>query len=375
MMGARRYVDLLPLGARMSSPCHRRVCRGAGPRGSILILVLFMCLGVAVVIQGLCAVVLCAERAALDEAVGRARLEEKDLGLAVLRQLVLVGWAPMPWTVVCGTPSDSEGTGGVGESGQVEGMVQEFEDSGGWALQAMARQDESVSRLVTTALLERGRDGIDLPLAALVAETVGVSPGREMPWILAEAVMGAMGEENPEPELEALAYVVTTPEAPLLGEDCSFVDLSESWRLDPGWLKLDAGSDVEARGAFECAEGLVSVAPGPRVTLLVGQPGRTVKMPDHLDRADPSSPCLVVLTGGATLDARDLGDLCGVIVVDDGSVLLDGTVLHGAVFASEDVFLGETGQIVFCRDVLRWATDRSLSRARLVPGSRWEGME
>jgi hypothetical protein len=84
---------------------------------------------------------------------------------------------------------------------------------------------------------------------------------------------------------------------------------------------------------------------------------------------------LVVVTGGADLDARDRGDLYGVIVVDQGSVQLDGTVLHGAVFATGEVALGQTGQILYSPQVLRWATDRSLHRVRLVPGTRWEGTE
>ncbi len=84
---------------------------------------------------------------------------------------------------------------------------------------------------------------------------------------------------------------------------------------------------------------------------------------------------LVVVTGGADLDARDRGDLFGVLVVDEGSVRLDGTVLHGAVFATGDVALGQTGQILYSPQVLRWATDRSLRRVRLVPGTRWEVVE
>ncbi len=61
-----------------------------GHAGSILMFVLFACLGLGVLIQGLCAVVLCAERAVVDEAVGRTRLEEKDQGLAALRGRALV---------------------------------------------------------------------------------------------------------------------------------------------------------------------------------------------------------------------------------------------------------------------------------------------
>ena len=56
-------------------------------------------------------------------------------------------------------------------------------------------------------------------------------------------------------------------------------------------------------------------------------------------------------------------------------IRLDGTTLHGAVFATGSVDLGETGRVVYNRPILRWATDRSLGRTRLVPGSRWEGTE
>jgi hypothetical protein len=54
--------------------------------GSALILVLFACLATAVVLQSLCTVLLIAERALVDESVGRERLGEKDEGLAILRQ-------------------------------------------------------------------------------------------------------------------------------------------------------------------------------------------------------------------------------------------------------------------------------------------------
>jgi hypothetical protein len=81
-----------------------------------------------------------------------------------------------------------------------------------------------------------------------------------------------------------------------------------------------------------------------------------------------------VVTGGARLDVRDQGDLYGVIVVDDGGVLLDGTRIHGALFATGEVDLGATGAVAFSRAILRWATDRSLVRTRLVPGTREESI-
>jgi len=63
-------------------------------------LVLFVCMAVAVVIQALSVAVLCAEQATSDEAIGRARLEEKDEGLVALRQRALCVWGAVPWTIV-----------------------------------------------------------------------------------------------------------------------------------------------------------------------------------------------------------------------------------------------------------------------------------
>jgi hypothetical protein len=89
----------------------------------------------------------------------------------------------------------------------------------------------------------------------------------------------------------------------------------------------------------------------------------------------PDDPGLLVVTGGARLDAGGRGDLYGVMVVDEGDVLLDGTVLHGALFATGEVDFGGSGAVLFSRPILRWATDRSLVRARLVPGTRSETIE
>ncbi len=136
--------------------------------------------------------------------------------------------------------------------------------------------------------------------------------------------------------------------------------LDDPWRLDPGWRALAAAD---------------AVAPGPGVTVMTGTAGRTVVLPPDSGGLAPDSPCLVLVTGGTTLDARARGDVYGVLVVDDGDILLDGTTVHGAVFASETFDAGETGRVLFYQTILRWATDRSLCRVRLVPGTREEGME
>jgi hypothetical protein len=110
---------------------------------------------------------------------------------------------------------------------------------------------------------------------------------------------------------------------------------------------------------------------------VVRQDFGSVRLQDDLGRYGKvvGEPCLVILAGGANLDARNFGEFYGVIVVDDGSVQLDGTVVHGAVFASETVSLGDSGEILFSPAVLRWATDRSLRRTRLVPGTHSQSMQ
>jgi hypothetical protein len=321
-------------------------------QGSILMLCLLMCLAVAVVIQTLVTVVLCGERGLHDESTGRLRMVEKDAGLAVLRQQALASWCVLPWTTVVESPD------------KVEGSISEVADGSDWVMTAVVRQDAGVSRIVTSGWLERGRDGIDLPLAALVADTVTASPGRETLWMEVDGCAEASEDEGGPPAAgEAIGHVQSLPSGPLLGAGCSLCAYDGPWRLDSGWRGIDPASDVR------------EVAEGPGTTFLTDRDGHTVELPLGSAGHAVESPVLVILTGGADLDARDLGDLYGVLVVDDGSVLLDGTVLHGAVFVTGTVDLGETGCLKFARPLLRWATDRSLTRVRLVPGSRREGTE
>jgi hypothetical protein len=140
--------------------------RAGRQAGSALILVLFACLATAVVLQSLCNVLVIAERALVDESVGRERLGEKDQALALLRQQALTSWQPSGWTAIGAGEGGGEGAG----EALGEGVIAELPDSGGWVMSATVRQDPSISRLTVAAWLERGRDGIDLPLAATVAE-------------------------------------------------------------------------------------------------------------------------------------------------------------------------------------------------------------
>lgn len=370
---------------------RRRIVRGMERRnapphlesGSVLMLVLFVCLAVAVVVQALSAAVLCAEGATIDEAVGRLRLEEKDQGLVALRQQALLTWTSLPWTVVRG-----------GETA-VEGSLSELEEGAGWVMKVETKQQPDVSRLTTSAWMERGRDGIDLPLAALVAGSISADLDRETPWLEIDVSGGAAGGPSVSAAGSAVGYLEELPEAPLLGEGCSLTGLSSAWRLDPGWLQLDSRADIEtstasftaapttAEGAADGGKGasaaysesLPAVAPTSQVAVLTASRGRTVDIPRELGCGSPEAPILVLVRGGADLDARNLGDLYGVLVVDDGSLLLDGTTLHGALFVTEEVRLGTAGRLLFSQAIQRWATDRSLQRTRLVPGTRWEGME
>lgn len=351
--------------------------RGCGGQrvqtGSILIFVLFVCLAVAVGVQTVSTVVLCAERAGQDESAGRARMAEKDDALAELSRQTLHGRQATPWTVIATEPH------------VVEGRVEKPSGSGGsaadnWVLKATARHEPGVSRLMTSAWLERGRDGLDLPVAGLVADSVLSVAGRESPWL--------DGDNPTVPDQPTIGYLATLPIAPLVGDGWSLSRMNVPWRLDPGWVNLattfaeatrsgsGSGSSLGGQaGPGGATGGGGAVAPAAGVVVIAGGFGHTASLPVDLGGRDAAAPCLVLVTGGANLNARGRGDLYGVIVVDDGGVLLDGTTLHGALFATGGVNMGGAGRVLYSRGILRWATDRSLERVRLVPGSREESVE
>lgn len=303
-------------------------------RGSVLVFTLLVCLGVAVIVQVLTAVVLCAERALVDESVGRQRLSEQEAGLAALADVALDRWGATHWGALPGCVDSVEGCL----------ALQAAPTDPEWVMAAMVRQTPEVSDRQTSALVERGRDGIDLPLAALVAESVCADADRTSVWLAGEAS----------------GYVHHRPDVTLVGAGCSVEPLARPWRLDEGWAAADSLTMP------------AGVAPSSAVIRDAGGPGHRVLMSGRTPESSVESPVLVLITGGADVDARGLGDVYGVIVVDDGSVFMDGTVIHGAVFATGTVDLGATGQVVYSEAVFRWATDRSLWRVRLVPGSRGE---
>jgi hypothetical protein len=348
--------------------------RGSGQHGSILILVMVVCLGLALLVHVMSTVAICVDRAMADEKSGRARMTEKEVALAALRARALGDWSPRDWETVAtpGLPAEAS-------LGALEGSV--------WLMQASSRQDPTVSATTVSAWLERGRDGIDLPLAAIVAGSITATAGREAPWLEVDPDCGAGcgaaadgGESDPS---TATAYVRVVPSESLVGEGCSVERREGEWGLDSGWAQFVSSQTAEEPGGSppsgdDPLQG--AAAGGPGVFMASGDRGRWVSLEDLLAAGGGSSAAgrtlesslLVVVTGGAGLDASGLGDLYAVVVVDGGPVRIEGTIVHGAVFATEALDVGSTGRILFCRQVLRWAGDRSLCRVRLVPGTRRE---
>lgn len=339
-----------------------------GKCGSAVLLMLFVCLVIAVVLQGLSTVILCVERALADESNGRTLLAQKDAALAGIRQDLLEEWGPLGpvWTTV------SAGSTEV----PVEVAAAEMPQSEGWTMAASVRHNPSVSRWLIAVDAERGRDGIDLPFAAVVAGRLEAVPEREATWVDLDLGSGVGGGDP------VLCFVREPVKEPFLGSSCTVSPLATRWQLDPGWeLAAVRAGDDSADGTAAAGNAAASeapsrgFAPGERTHLLSGRSGQQMALPAGCGADGPDAPYLLLVTGGPDLDARERGDFYGVIVVDGGSLLLEGTVVHGAVFATETISLGERGRVLFARETLRWATDRSLHRVRLVPGTRREDVE
>ncbi len=318
-----------------------------GQQGSALLLVLFVCLAVAVAIQTLATVVLCADGALLDESVGRSRATEKDGALAIVCAQKLASWQPLPWATTAYAANE------------VQARVSAIDGGLGWLMRADVRQVPEVSPVVSSAWLERGRDGIDLPLAALVAKKVVLDPERVSPWLEVDPPLPEPAAGEWAADVTAIAHLVELPAVAALGEGCLVTESSGEWRLDDGWRLVGRGCTAPGEGMFWSS----------------AAPGEIVGLPDESDGQSADAPILIVISGGGDLDMREHGDLYGVVVVDGGSLLLEGTVLHGAAFVTGTATLGTRGSLRYCRPILRWATDRSLRRVRLVPGSRSEGTE
>ena len=326
-----------------------------GERGSVVLFALFVCLAIAVLVQTLSVIVVCADRSAEAENRGRQLMNDKAQALAGVRRELLSSWAPRGWLTTSGGSQD------------VETVVAELPESAGWALQATARHSAEISPITVAAWVERGRDGLDLPLAGLVAGNATWTAGRGTPWLEMEDPVATDDGAGGAVEGQPTAWLQTVPQASLLGQGVVISSMRAPWKLDQGWRAL-----LEAQeGAGSAADGF---GPGTATTVLCTQGDGTVPLPPGWGDTE-AQPALLVVVGGASVNATGRGDLCGVIVVDDGAVSLDGTRVHGAVFATGTVDLGLSGEVLFAPAILRWATDRSFARTRLVPGSRREAME
>lgn len=319
-----------------------------GSRGSAVMIVLLSCLALAVVLQTTFAVIVCADRAIAEEKQGRSSAAERNKALSSLAVRCATSWQATTTDIWIGSCT-----------GAVTALAQPSD----WVVGATVRQSLSGGTLADRAWIERGRDGVDLPLAGVVADELTAAAGRTTCWVDREdeSATADGGRDTSAP----VCYLSRAPgSVGILGEGCAVANLDAKWRFSDGW---PGTGEEKAKSRLAWTEAV----------RVVRQDFGTVLAPDDLGQYGKvaGEPCLVILTGGANLDARNLGEFYGVIVVDQGSVQLDGTVVHGAVFASETVSLGESGEIKFSPAVLRWATDRSLRRTRLVPGTHSQGME
>jgi hypothetical protein len=275
----------------------------------------------------------------------------KDRALADVRQRLASSWGPL----------ESETTA---EDGSVVwAQAATLADSGDWALDVTAWQSADVSPIAVSTWAERGRDGVDLPVAGLVAQRAAFAPERLTSCFTVEGGVPAAGagDGGISPPFAWLRI------APVLWETdpaAAYGTLAIPWSLDEGWRLLLAGMVVDGTAA-------AGVAPGDGVWVLSGRQGEWHDVPAEWG-VSAAAPGLVVVIGGASLDAAGLGERWGVIVADEADVRLDGTNLHGGVLATGTVDFGATGTVSFSRAVVRWATDRCLTRVRLVPGSRRE---
>lgn len=328
-MSAREHI------AKVSSGCR------AGDEGSAVLFALFACMVAALCVQLLTATVICARNALGEEVRGRGLLAATDACLADLKGKAAASWADTSWAAL--------ESGGATVSGR---LVDEGE-SFGWTLTAEVKEMPLAPLGITSATVERGRDGLDIPHAAIVTSRLQSTVSRTAEWLL-------KGDATAEAILtDAKACLGGVDGATVVGGGCRVETLQREWRLDEGWRAV--------------VNTVMSI--GPRVYVTAGAPDELVRLPKATDLSAPESPALIVVTGGSELDMRGLAEVWGVVVVDEGSLYLDGTVLHGAAYATECVDVGESGRVVYEESVWQWARDASLVRVRLVPGSRQEGTE
>ena len=328
------------IGARYTEE-RRPVWRSRlGEIGSVLLLALFVCLACAVLCLSLGCLVRLSGGIRVSEDAGRGAVARATAIFTEARDHSLGRW---------GEEQVFESSGGAAVA------VRALDPLEPWRMGVEAEIPTSGDGLRRVAAqwcsctVERGLDGLDLPAAALVAELCLASIGRAEP-----VVTGAVSSVTPA----FLSF-------PDLSADLSGVPVR---RLVGRW-ELDEGT----RTHLKALRGL-----GGNVVILEGNTGQCLTVDPisagigvGVGRA-PDNPVLVVVMGGADAVLAEWGEVCGVVVVDGGSLVLEGTSLVGAAFVSRNIDMGETGALTFHPGILRWATDSSLPRVRLVPGTRSE---
>ncbi len=181
----------------------------AAEQGAILLFVLFVAVALAVLAQALSVAVVSVQRARDAENTGRDLLAEKGLALLGERDRLLAEWAPHEWS-----PVDD----GMSE---VSTLVETIPDGGEWALDASATHAPETSPLVLSAWVERGRDGLDLPIAGLVASGATWTEGRETACVDAETAAAA----------RPAAWLVEEPDDLPMGAGLEGGSLDGSWGL------------------------------------------------------------------------------------------------------------------------------------------------
>ncbi|GAB4246003.1 MAG: hypothetical protein Kow00122_02970 [Thermoleophilia bacterium] len=295
----------------------------------MLLIVLVLCLGAAVVL-GTWASVGAVEAGVLDtEREGRARLQAAEDGLTQLAARAQDAWGPETYPL----------------SPQGEGRLAADENAD--ILHGEVRMDAADGAPDLVADLERGRDGLELPRCALAAAELRFAAGRTEAAVIGDGAEG-------DPVTVRLGSALFSGE---LVRGSVTVPAAGGWALDEGTLLLlqEAG-----RGGAASVVSITSSV-GGWATLPAGELGRSGER-----------PAIVLVTGGAGLDLSGAGDVYGVVLVDGGDLRFDGATVHGLVMVEGYADAGVSGRIVYSESVRSWARFASLTRVRLVPGSRRE---
>jgi hypothetical protein len=314
-------------------------------RGSILLVTLMVCLGIAVLISSLAAVTAAGRYALRAERTGRQDLADADTALAGLAHTAWRQWIPTESNPLpTPTPAGHGLVGGVADR-HLLAWAQ------GPSMAATPGADPALVgsvALETSAWVERGADGFTVPPCMVVADMVTASPVRESSAVVADAASGT-----------ATVRSAVQPEVQVIGTGVAW-EQAAPWALDEGTALL---AEQQA------------TRPGAAVVYVPGSPRDVVVLPSLPtgQGASPEMPLVVVSATGVDLIATGRGDLYA-LVLAGGSVRLEGTRLHGAVMASGVVDLGAEGQLDYLPSLVGWAATRSLVRVRLVPGSRLENL-